>query len=147
MIRQANKYDINNIIEMLKNYRDADTLQTVKNASDRDYIVSLLSHIIAGMGIILIAEKEKPLGLLIAIINPSIWNPYANELHELAYWVEPEARGGTLGYRLLKAYCDYGNQLKNEGRIDYYTISKMVESPDIKYQKFGFKKIEETWIA
>ena len=146
MIRQANKYDIDNIIEMLKNYRDADTSGLVNKANDREYIVSILSQIIAGLGVILIAEKEKPVGLLIAIINLNIWNPDTVELHELAYWVEPEARNGTIGYRLLKAYCDYGDQLKQEGRINFYTISKMIESPDIKYHKFGFNKLEETWI-
>ena len=27
-----------------------------------------------------------------------------------------------------------------------FAIAKMVTSPDIKYEKFGFKKLDENWI-
>lgn len=147
MIRQANKFDIDNIIEILKHYRDADPLQTIKNANDREYIVQLLTNIISGMGFILLAEKDNKIaGMVMAAVIPNIWNPHANELHELVYWVEPEFRGGTIGYRLLKQYIEIGEKFKEEKRIEFFTISKMVNSPDIKYNKFGFNKLEETWI-
>lgn len=147
MIRQANIYDIDNIIEMLKHYRDADPVKTIKNANNREYIVNMLTQLIAGIGVVFLAEKDnKIIGFLMAGIIPNFWNPESAELHELAYWVEPEHRGGTAGYRLLKIYCDYGQKLKDEKRIDLFTVSKMINSPDIKYQKFGFEKIEEMWI-
>ena len=65
---------------------------------------------------------------------------------EMGFTVEKKYRGGSVGYRLLKNYCDYGEQLKKQKRIDFYTVSKMVNSPDLKYQKFGFNKLEEKWI-
>jgi hypothetical protein len=47
---------------------------------------------------------------------------------------------------LLKAYVDYGKELKAQGRIQIFSIGKMVSSPDIKYDKFGFNKLDEIWI-
>ena len=146
MIRQATKYDIENIIEMLKHFRDADKFGIVKQNNNRDYIVAVLSEILAGKGIIFIAEKEKPVGMLIAMIMESFWNPLNKELHELAFWVEPEYRGGTHGFRLLKAYEQYGLELKQQKRIDCFYVTKMVDSPDLKYNKFGFEKLEENWV-
>ena len=146
MIRQATKYDIDSIVEMLKHYREVSPLTQLREANDREYVNRLLGTILSGLGAIFVADRGKLVGMLISIKSNNLWHPRMMELHELAYWVEPEARNGTIGYRLLKAYCDYGDQLKQEGRINFYTISKMIESPDIKYHKFGFNKLEETWI-
>lgn len=131
---------------MLKHFRDADKFGIVKQNNNRDYIVAVLSEILAGKGIIFIAEKEKPVGMLIAMIMESFWNPLNKELHELAFWVEPEYRGGTHGFRLLKAYEQYGLELKQQKRIDCFYVTKMVDSPDLKYNKFGFEKLEENWV-
>ena len=131
---------------MLKHYRDASGVEYVKDCSNEEYIKQLLANIFAGMGVIFIAENEKPIGMLIAIITSNIWDRSIRELNELAYWVEPEARGGSAGYRLLKCYVDFAEQLKQDNRIKKYTISKMFNSPDLKYHKLGFAKLEEKWI-
>jgi len=36
--------------------------------------------------------------------------------------------------------------MKDENRISAFFISKMTNSPDLKYQKFGFTKLEEFWV-
>lgn len=131
---------------MLKHYRDASDVEYIKNCKNEQYIKQLLTSIFAGMGIIFIAENEKPIGMLMAVITSNIWDSEIKELNELAYWVEPESRGGSAGYRLLKSYADYGEKLKKEKRIQKYTVSKMFNSPDLKYDKLGFVKLEEKWI-
>lgn len=146
MIRQANKYDTNKIIEMLKHYRDASGLDYLKDAHDELHILGLLTNIMVGMGVVFIAENDEPQGMLIAIKVPNIWYPDAKELNELAYWVEPKYRGSSVGYRLLKSYVDFAEAWKEQGKIKKYTISKMFNSPDLKYDKLGFAKLEEKWI-
>jgi len=47
---------------------------------------------------------------------------------------------------LVKAYINYGNEVKKNGRIILFTLSKLSSSPNLKYDKFGFKKIDENWI-
>lgn len=147
MIRQANKFDIPQIVEMLKNYRDAAPIELLRIANDQDYIERLLTELIAGSGFILLAEKDgAAIGMLIAGIIPNIWNPKVTQCSEMAYWVNEDARGGTAGYRLIKSYVDECEKMIASGKIQMFTISKMVNSPDLKYQKFGFEKLEETWV-
>jgi N-acetylglutamate synthase-like GNAT family acetyltransferase len=147
MIRLANKFDIESIIDMLKKYREVAPLDTMKKANNKEYIEKLITEIIVGSGYVFLAEKNKTIiGMLIAAKFPNVWNPDARQMSEIAYWVEPEHRGGTAGYRLIETYIRRGEKLKAEGEIDFYTISKMVNSPDLKFNKLGFSKLEETWV-
>ncbi len=147
MIRQANKFDIKAIINLLKQYKESAPLDVLKYANDEEYITKLLSELLAGSGIIFLAEKDNVIiGMLIAIIMPNIWNPKAQQCSEVAYWVDPEFRGGTAAYRLIQAYMSECDAMVKQGKIQFYTMTKMVNSPDLKYNKFGFSKLEETWV-
>ena len=147
MIRKGNKFDIPFIVEMLKNYRNAAPLKVLNEANDKEYIEQLLFNLIVGSGFILLAEKNnKIIGVIIAAIIPNIWNPKIMQCSEIAYWVEPEFRGGTAAYRLLKSYIDECNKMMESDKIQMYTMSKMINSPDLKYEKFGLSKLEETWV-
>jgi len=146
MIREATKFDTDIIIDMLRNYRTATPWERLAHCNNETYIKTMLAHIFAGMGVVFIAEREgQAVGMLIAIRNPNIWDPDLIVVNELCYWVEPEWRGGSSGYRLLAAYKKYCDRLKEQGLIEAYTISKMVNSPDLDYGHWGFTKLEETW--
>jgi N-acetylglutamate synthase-like GNAT family acetyltransferase len=147
MIRKANRFDIPAVLEMLRQYRNETPLDFLRDADDAEYITQMLTELIAGRGIVLLAEiDDKSVGMMIAAVMPSIWSPKHFVLTEFAYWVEPENRGGTAGYRLLRAYLDEAIALKDAGRICNAFISKMVNSPDLKYSRFGFSKLEEFWV-
>jgi N-acetylglutamate synthase-like GNAT family acetyltransferase len=146
MIRMANKWDVDDIIRMLKNYRSATPWMRLAQCDNEPYIRTLLAQIFAGRGVVFLATREDTtVGLLMAIKNPNIWDPDLMVMQELCYWIDPEWRGGTSGYRLLMAYRDHCEGLKQSGHIEAYTISKMVNSPDLDYERFGFNKLEETW--
>lgn len=146
MIRKASKHDIPDLLDMLRAYRTDAPLDFLKDADDEAYVTNMLLELIAGRGIILLAGEGKPHGMIIAAVMPSIWSPKHHVLTEFAYWVAPEHRGGTAGYRLLRAYIDEAINLKESGRIANAFISKMMNSPDLKYSKFGFSKLEEFWV-
>ena len=143
MIRQANKYDKIQIIELMKCFRKESQIQEYQNLENETYWNSLLDSILAGQGVVYL---EDNVGLIMALITPTIWCNKTLAMHELAWYVKPEHRGGTVGYRLLKAYVDYGKQLKADGRIKMFTMTKMVTSPDLKYDRFGFRKLDENWV-
>jgi GNAT superfamily N-acetyltransferase len=143
MIRQATKYDKIDVIEMLKMFRDEAEVDYVKQLTDETYINKVLDNIIAGQGVIFLEQGK---GLIMAVITHTAWCDRTLQMYELAWYVKPEYRNTTIGYRLLKEYIDYGKQLKKQGRIKLFSIAKMVSSPNIKYDKFGFKKLDETWI-
>ena len=143
MIRQATKFDKTEVTEMMRMFRDEADLPEYLDAEDDSYWNLLLDTMLAGKGVIFLEEGK---GLLMAIIHPTIWSNKVNTMQELAWYVKPEFRHTTVGYRLLKAYIEYGDELKEDGRIKFFSVSKMDTSPDIKYQKFGFRKKDENWI-
>jgi predicted GNAT superfamily acetyltransferase len=145
-IVEANKFHSDVIIQMLKNYREVTPVEFFKYCDNEEYINKLLRHIFAGRGIVLLAYKEdKAIGMLVGFIEQSIWDPDICMMRELAYWVEPEHRGSSAAYRLLSKYNEIAQSLLDTGRIKTWTISKMVNSPDLSYDKLGFRKVEETW--
>lgn len=147
MIRQANKFDIEAIVRMLKSYREQAPTQFLKNANNREHIDKMLGNILAGAGFILIAEKDdETVGMVIAAQHPNIWNPDVSQVSEIAFWLDEAHRGGKLAHRLLHSYIQQCEEWKQENRIQFFAISKMVNSPDLSYDKFGFEKLEETWI-
>lgn len=147
MIRQANKFDTPEIVRMLKAYRDKAPTQFLRDSSNQEHIEKLISNILAGAGFILIAEKEEQIvGMVIAAQHPNIWNPDITQISEIAFWVDEEHRGGKTAHKLLHAYIQQCEEWKQEKRIHFFSLSKMTNSPDLSYDRFGFEKLEETWI-
>jgi len=147
IIRQANKFDLPDIIEMLKHFREQTPIDIMRDCDDEKYINSLFAMILAGGGICLLAETDRPIGLIMGVIDQNVWDPKLFVLKELVYWVEPEHRNTTAGYRLLSNYNKAAKELVENDRIKMYTMTKMINSPDIDYGRFGYRKTEETWVA
>jgi N-acetylglutamate synthase-like GNAT family acetyltransferase len=143
MIRQATKYDITQLTEMMRMFRDESPIQQYKEIDNPDYFSKLVSGIVAGQGVIFL---EDNIGFIMGLISPIVWCDKTLAMYELAWYVKPEYRHKTVGYKLLKAYIDYAKELKAQGRIKLFTITKMTTSPDINYARFGFSKIEENWM-
>lgn len=146
-IRQANKFDLPYIINMLRHFRDNAPVDKIKECNNEKYITTLYTHILAGRGVAIVAEYDQPFGMIVGYIDQNIWDPDIRVLRELCYWVEPEHRNTTAGYRLLKAYNKAAESLREEGRIHLYTMTKMVNSPDLDFSRFGYTKTEEVWVA
>jgi hypothetical protein len=143
MIRQATRQDKQQIIKMMKLFRAESNIVQYQGLDNEPYWNRLLDTILAGAGIIYL---EDDVGLIMAIITPTVWCDKTLGMQELAWYVIPKKRNTSIGYRLLKKYVEYGNKLKQEGRIVMFSMTKMVTSPDVKYSKFGFSKLEENWI-
>lgn len=146
-IRKTSPFDIPVILDLLREYRANMPYGFLQDADDAEYVTQMITELAAGKGIVLVAELNNAIvGLLIAGIMPSIWSPKHYMLSEFAYYVRPEHRGGTAGYRLLSRYLEEGAKLKEEGRVTNFFISKMVNSPDLNYSRYGFQKLEEFWV-
>jgi len=147
IIRSANKWDLEQIIVMLKHFRNQSPVELLKNVNDEEYINKIFHEILQGRGIALVVESDSVVGMILSYIAPNIWDPKILVLNELCYWVEPEYRNTTAGYRLLREYNKLAKELIEEKRIHLFTMNKMINSPDLDYGRFGYKKIEETWIG
>jgi N-acetylglutamate synthase-like GNAT family acetyltransferase len=147
-IRTANKFDFPEIVAMLHRFKMQGPTKISNDFNNEDHVALIYAHIMAGAGVALVAEKEGKLaGMLIGVIDGLIWNPDTRILREIVYWVDEEYRGSTAGYRLLAQYVKECNEMVNSGRITAYSMVKMTNSPDLKFEKFGFTKTEEVYVA
>lgn len=143
MIYRATKFHKPIIIDLMTQFANESPVDYCHAYSDMEYGNKLLDEIFAGRGAIFLADDY---GILMSMILPCIWSDKIFGLHELAWYVKPENRGGMAGYKLLKEYNEFGELLKNTGRIKYYTMSRLVTSPNVDYSRFGYRKQDEIWI-
>ena len=146
-IRQANKFDLSAVVEMLRNFRNNTPIEMMRECNNEEYISKLFHHIILGGGVALLAEDKNTAGMIIGVKDQNVWDPNLKVLRELVYWVEPQYRGSSAGYKLLLQYNKLAQELIDENKISMYTMTKMVNSPDLDFTKFGYKKAEEVWVG
>lgn len=93
-----------------------------------------------------IAQNDQHImGMILAIRYQDFWIPKIIRIRELAWWVRPEHRGSSAGARLFRNYVESCELLRNTGKISSYTISKMYSSPDLDYERRGFRHVESTY--
>lgn len=147
MIRLANRYDIPEILNLLRNFRAATPVPLMAECDDERYITTLMTAGIVG-GLCYVAERDGHLvGMIMGVIDHSMWDPHIYILKEMVYWVEPEHRNTTVGYRLLKQYVTTAREMVDSNRIQLFTMTKMTNSPDLNLERFGFSKVEETYVG
>ena len=144
-IRSANKFDIPQILDMLRHYRDSGKIAGVEDIEDIATPMKILTYILVGGGCAIVSEQDMKLtGMLLAIKVPYLWDHTKFVMNEVVYWVEESSRGSTAGYRLIHEYVKQCDELKDSEKIINYTISQM-EGQTLNYSRFGFRPIESTW--
>lgn len=146
MIRHATKYDITELVEMVRQYASEFPSDLAKDPQwfDESYIKQVLMTMIAGRGFILVDDDYR--GFIAAIVTPNTWYPRLSELCELAWWVKPEHRKATIGGKLWLMFDKEATAMKEEGRIHYIKTALTVNSPAIDYEKRGYKKLETAYL-
>lgn len=149
MIRLANKFDLPEICRMLRDFRNQTPIPMMSQLDDDQYIAKIFNILINGGGLAIVSTNEDQTlnGMILGIINRSVWDPDLFILQEMVFWVDPEWRNTRVGYKLLKEYVEQSQELVDNGRISLYTMTKMINSPDLKLDRFGFKKTEEVWVG
>lgn len=145
MIRQATKYDIPVLVEMMKKYAAQAPVPVLREIESHNstHVEMLLKQILVGRGFILIDDQNR--GFIAALIVPNVWCPKVYELRELAWWVEPEYRNSTIGGRLWHKFDSESQMLLDSGRVSFVCTSIMANSPFIDYTKRGYKPMEATF--
>lgn len=147
-IREANKFDLPEVVKMLRNFRGQTPIDMMKECNNEEYVNKMFHHILLGGGVAYIAEKDgTPVGMIAGVKDHNIWDPDLKMLRELMFWVEEEHRGSSAGFKLIKAYNKKAQELVDEDTIKMYTMTKMTSSPDLDFARFGYTKSEEVWVA
>jgi hypothetical protein len=138
LIRQANKYDIDKIIDLLKDFAIKTDSQLKGSPLDwsKTYVMQLITNIIAGQGFILIDDKQT--GILIAFKNHCFWNDKSIQLQEVML----HGYNKFVIARLIKEYIKIAKELLNKKEINQATMSSY---NDLKFERYGMQKLEYTW--
>jgi len=145
MIRKATPFDMPALIEMMHSYVAEAPMETLKDSSiyDWNYVESLFSGLMVGRGFILIDTQAR--GFIAAMVTQNVWCQSILELHELAWWVKPEYRGGTVGGRLWKEFDLLAQEMLDSGRVQIICSSIIADSPKINYEKRGYRLMQTTY--
>lgn len=144
MIRFASKFDVPACTEMMKKYAEESPIDLLRDNKfhDREYTKTLLEQLIVGRGFVLLDDQMR--GMLAAVITPNFWCPKVAEIKEVAWWVHPEYRQGTIGGRLFFEFVKHSEELVRQKRADIVCASLMHISSVQTLP--GFKKIESTFV-
>lgn len=148
MIRNLERSDFRQVFELLTEFAGETGLTNLSREENYDYdhIQRILLRCLSG-GINYVAvDSGRIVGFIMSIRLPDIWTPRTIYLRELAWFVNEEYRGTSIGARLFHQYKKSAEIIMNQGEIAGFTVSKMANSPDFNYEKRGFKFIESTYM-
>ena len=145
MIREANKHDMPALLQMMRDYSTQTPVPALQEAAAHDeaHVANLMTQMMAGRGFVLIDNESR--GFIAALITTNVWCPEVYELHELAWWVKPEHRNGTVGGRLWKEFDRLATDLIDDGRIDVAVTAVMANNSWIDYTKRGYAPMQATF--
>lgn len=137
MIRQANKFDTQDIIRLLREYAGQSEIALGYDPLtwSKTNVEGVLATIFAGAGIILIDDKKS--ALLVAVFNKSFWL----EQYQLVEVMLHSNNQVTI-VKLIKEYAKIAKDLKQQGRI---VKALLGSNKPANFEKLGFKKLETTW--
>lgn len=103
MIRPATIDDVPRIVDMARRFYDASGYADLFGPMAQESAAGL-AIITMESGVMLVAEVDGDVvGMACLHVEPFLFNPERTIASELAWWIEPEHRGGMLAARMLKA--------------------------------------------
>ena len=138
MIRFANKYDNDKIIDLIKDFAIKSDNPLTKNPMSwsKTYVESILNHLYAGRGFVLIDDEQT--SILIAVKSQCFWNEYSYQLQETML----TGKSNIVIARLIKEYIKIAKDMINKGEINQAVMSSYI---GIDLSKFGLKLLEHHW--
>jgi GNAT superfamily N-acetyltransferase len=144
-IRNATEADVDTIVRMARHFIAFAPHATIAEYEDTDLanaIRACMEH-----GVLLVAEQDDAVvGMLFGIVSGLWFAPRTLWASELAWWVEPAARGGTAGIRLVTAFQDWA--LKQGAKV--VAMSSLHLDHDTRVgnvlERMGFSPSEHTYI-
>lgn len=142
-IRRATVEDLPRCIEMGREFHREAMLAEI--AFDESSALATLTHLIGEDGALFVAQHENGalVGMAAALKFPHYINLSANVAQELFWWVDPAARGGSAGMRLLAAI---ENWARDAGCVMLTMICLPIDSPAQKiYERVGYRPLERSF--
>jgi len=138
LIRFANKYDNNKIIDLLKDFAIKSNNPLTNNplAWSKTYIEQILATLYAGHGFVLIDDNQTD--ILVAARVESFWLKNIWQLQEVML----TGNNKFVIARLIKEYIRIAKDMINKGEINQ---AIMASYEDLGFERYGMVKLELHW--
>ena len=138
MIRFANKYDNDKIIDLLKDFAIKTNNPLADNplSWSKTYVENILNNLYAGRGFVLVDNEIT--GILVAFKAPCFWNEHIYQLQETML----HGKTNIIIARLIKEYIKIGKEMINKHQVNQVVMSSYAY---VDLSKFGLKLLEHHW--
>jgi len=138
MIRQANKYDIEDLIGIIKSFAEQSDLAKTGDPMkwSKLHVEWVLTQVLGGLGFVLIDDKKT--SILVAIRSPLLWIPNSYQLQEVMLFSPSK----IVMVKLIKEYAKIAKKMLQDEFIIHATIPCSIDSD---FSKLDMKKIENMW--
>lgn len=146
IIRPATKFDLPYYLKTVHEIHEKGDIGLFDVKLNDEYLNKLFATVLAGAGTAFVAESDNTIGIILGLISPNIWAEESLLMNQLLLYVDEDYRNTRAGYLLLQNYKDKCIELKEQGRIHYYTINAAKSMFEIDFTRFGYEMIATTWI-
>jgi hypothetical protein len=138
LIRFANRYDNDKIIELLKDFAIKSNNPLTNNPLvwSKTYIEQILAALYAGHGFVLIDDNQTD--ILVAARVESFWLKNIWQLQEVML----TGNNKFVVARLIKEYIRIAKDMINKGEINQ---AIMASYKDLGFERYGMVKLELHW--
>lgn len=146
-VRLATTADADALLRMAKhfiNYGPHGSMLDISDEQLQHQIAELLAYPNVSL---FVAELDgRVVGMIVGVLNAPWYAPHITMATELAWWVEPEARGTTVALRLVKMY--EGWAAANGAQFTTMSALEMDNENVVggMLQRIGYAKAETTYI-
>jgi hypothetical protein len=144
MIRPATYMDVPDLLAMGRRFFDASGYADITSFHPESFQVTLENLLGSDNGLVLVAVKEKPVGMAAALLYPYFFNVDHKTAQEVFFWMDKEHRG--IGAQLLDALI-VGAKARGARSLSMIALESM--APDVvggMYQRRGFRPSERSFI-
>ena len=146
MIRLATRADLNIVTDLLVEFLLETAYNKHTDVIDKQHLTKIVFSVLHSGYIWLYFNGEVAVGMLIAVREQNIWMPNKSSLREMVWYVRDEYRKTIGGGRLFIKFCEQGEQLIKEKKIDGYFTTRMSSTQDYDLESRGFRLTEKLYL-
>lgn len=146
MIRLATRADLNTVTDLLVEFLTHTAYNKHTTVIDRQHLAKIVFSVLHNGYIWLYFNGDVAVGMLIAVKEQNIWMPEKTSLREMVWYVRDEYRKTIGAGRLFIKFCEQGEQLMTEKKIDGYFTTRMSSTQDYDLESRGFRLTEKLYL-
>lgn len=144
-IRTLQRWDYDQVIDLLQQFAWETGVRELIDNHDLNQVRRMLVLCQQGGSSWVSEDSGLITGILLSYREPDVWRRSYLRMRELAWFVRRDYRNTTIAARLFRAYTRSCEELREQGVIRSYTISRLAITPEIDFESRGFQPIETTY--